>query len=120
MDVIALERVVDDAELAALRRLAQRALELAHEGARPQRRNLAAGLDRDVGRTAPRVRITSDVMDDAVQLPGPARARPGPAAAGPAPVVIEAELPSATHRIRLRLSIGDVKPYFRLLWARAR
>jgi hypothetical protein len=57
-----------------------------------------------VGRTPPRMRIPTDVMDDAVQLAGSAGAGSRPTAAGPSAVIVEAELMSPSHRlVRLEL-----------------
>jgi hypothetical protein len=59
------QRVVHDAESPALAREAQRALELANEADRAQRRNIAADAEREVAgmtrrqRSASRVRVAS-------------------------------------------------------------
>jgi hypothetical protein len=44
------------------------------------------------------VRLAADVVDDAVQLARPARAGARTSPSGPPAVVVEAELPSASHR----------------------
>jgi hypothetical protein len=97
VDVVALERVVHDAELSTLAGHAQRLLELADEGARPERWNVATQLEGDVGRTPPRVRIPPDAMNDTAQLARPTRTWSRSTAASPAAVVVEAELSACPH-----------------------
>src|SRR5688572_14821838 len=76
VDVIALDRVVADAELAALAAAAQPDLELADEAPTSQRRHLAPNPQRHVGRTAARDLRPLHVMD---RRPRGGALRPAPA-----------------------------------------
>jgi hypothetical protein len=97
MHVVALERVVADAELAALTALAERPFELANECPSSKRRYIPAGPERDVRRTAPGMRVAPDVVDDAMQLAGSPSAASGSTTTGSTAVVVEGELSGSAH-----------------------
>ncbi len=95
--VVALERIVDDAEAAALLRFGERALELTHQARMAERRETRARSQRDVDRAGP-----GDLLSLAMQHSGSRAARAScavarSASARVAAMIVESELPRPSH-----------------------
>jgi hypothetical protein len=104
VNVIALDRELCDAEVAALARNSEAAAQGAHEGSLSQRRQFFAHAQRDVRGAIARDRLASHVVDD---RPPPARAagtRSRTAAPRAPAMVVEGDL----GRAHLRLIAGYV------------
>jgi hypothetical protein len=106
--VVALERVVVDAEVAALGGLGEGAAELAHEGDGAKGGHADAHAERHVHRCVDGNRRALAVQHPRARASRAARTRAGTAAAGPLAVVGEGELLRSTrHGHRLGLCFGS-------------
>ncbi len=116
--VVALQRVVRHAEVAALARLGQRASPLVDQRPTAQRGDALAHAQRDVDRAVPRDLLAPSMPDPRPRPSRPPRARSRATSSGPHPVVAEGELlRPARHGDRIWRSFTIVKVLIALFTA---